>query len=418
MLELIVVILRCAAALEPGQRILVIGGSGRVGGSTVRWLHRMGASSGRLLVGGRDRRNFDAMVERWRRLEGEAAEVDFVPVDIEDDASLDAALRDVDAVVHTAGPFQGVRRASVLEAAIRKGNMTYVDVADETELVAAARNLDAACAARGVLAATSCGIWPGASALMAMECVEKLPREAETSIDYAFFTAGTGGAGPTIVSATFLLLVTPALVFRKGEMFKSTAWTEARRVNFGGAIGERTVRLLDCPDVFTVAQTLGRDRPLGDVSSRFSTAPEFWNLGFGAAKSLLPPAWLSDRTMMQSLAVFSEPIVRAVDALVGSANVMRITASSRETGRAVRALHHHRDLEDAVGIATAAFTLELTHRRRGPQAPTPSCRELLTAGVRWPAEFDADLRAAILRRILDAPGTIEYSVVDSTAAES
>ena len=67
--------------------------------------------------------------------------------------------------------------------------------------------------------------------------------------------------------------------------------------------------MLDCPDVLTVATALDVPR----VSSRFSTAPEIWNELFGAAKTFLPASLLSNRAAMQNLALFSEPIVRAVD---------------------------------------------------------------------------------------------------------
>lgn len=397
-------------------RILVVGGSGRVGGSTVRWLHHLGQadSVGRqrpppqLVVGGRDRQNFERMRERWRRAGGGMAveEVEFAKVDIEDEASIESALGDVDAVVHTAGPFQGLRRATVLEAAIRRGGITYVDVCDETTLVRDLKARAAACERAGVSAVVSCGIWPGASALLAMDCIDRLPANQPVSIDFSFFTAGTGNAGNTIVSATFLLLVTPALVYQGGEQCEKQAWTEEERVDFGGSVGLRTVRLLDCPDVLSVAETVKQQkvRPLASASSRFATAPEIWNVGFGAAKALLPQTLLADRRKMQQLAVFSEPIIRIVDRLVGSTNVMLVKASTPT--QTVRALHHHDDLEAAVGIATAAFTIELLDRRRAP----PSEKSHFTTGLCWPAELDPEIRAAILRRILDAPGTIEYTL--------
>lgn len=381
------------AALAP--RVLVIGGSGRVGGSTVRWLDTLAREAGigvDLAVGGRSSSRFADMQERWRS-QGASPDVTFRRVDIEDEASLRDALRDVDLVVHTAGPFQGKKRASVLEAAIERGNIAYVDVCDETELCRAVKELPAR--DRNVSALVSCGIWPGVSALMARDCLDKLDNDA--NVEFAFFTAGTGGAGPTIVSATFLLLVTPVLTFVDGLRVDKEAWTEPRLVDFGDA-GRRTVRLLDCPDVFTVAQS----RPLASCASRFATAPDVWNALFGAAKAVLPEALLRNRQAMQSLAVFSDPIVRLVDKLVGSANVMIVDARDRNTK--VRARHYHEDLEAAVGIATAAFALELLQQQ-------PDLR-----GVHWPAELDPQVRRSILQRVLDAPGTLDYHVTTSSAA--
>ena len=61
------------------------------------------------------------------------------------------------------------------------------------------------------------------------------------------------------------------------------------------------------------------------VSSRFGTAPQPWNYLFGAMKAL-PPALLGDKDKMQALSLFSEPIIRAVDLLVGATNAMRVDA--------------------------------------------------------------------------------------------
>ena len=123
-----------AAPLAP-LRALVIGGSGRVGGSTARWLLRLGDDAryaalcgGRrvdVAIGGRSRDNFEAFRRRLlarhgdvaRALAAAPARLAFVRVDLADDASLDAALADgggFDLVVHTAGPFQVGRRAPSL----------------------------------------------------------------------------------------------------------------------------------------------------------------------------------------------------------------------------------------------------------------------------------------------------------------
>ncbi|KAJ8614484.1 hypothetical protein CTAYLR_000876, partial [Chrysophaeum taylorii] len=393
-----------ALALEAS--VLVLGGSGRVGGSTVRWLDEFAKAEGaalKLRVGGRSVSNFERMRSRWPSL----AQVEFVEVDINDEASLDCAMRECDLVVHTAGPFQGLRRATVLEAAVRRGNLGYVDVCDETELCRGVKELSGEASARNVSALVSCGIWPGASALMAVDAVESLPDDQDVSLDFSFFTAGTGGAGPTIVSATFLLLVTPVLVYAAGRLVEKDAWTEPRVVDFGGDAKRRTVRLLDCPDVLTVGETLIAQRKrLVACESRFATAPEIWNLGFGAAKASLPKTLLADRRAMQGLAVFSEPVVRLVDLLVGSANVMRVDAKTPTT--MVTAVHYHEDLEAAVGIATAAFSIELLKH-------LPSTR---LAGVSWPAELQVDVRTAVLRRVLDAPGTLAYDVRRQTTSSS
>ena len=83
-------------------------------------------------------------------------------------------------------------------------SIDYCDVCDEWELAEVSKlDLDERAKEKGISAVVSCGIWPGVSALMAAEGVQQLKEGSSEevnieSIDYSFFTAGTGNAGPTI----------------------------------------------------------------------------------------------------------------------------------------------------------------------------------------------------------------------------
>ena len=361
------------------RSVLVVGGSGRVGASTVRWLHKLAAKEElplSLAIGGRRRDSFDTAAERLRGLG--VGQLEFVPLDLEDPATLAAAVKGRSLVVHTAGPFQQREDPVLLKACIEQG-VPYCDVCDELLLSRNGKALSDQAAAAQVPAVLSCGIWPGASALMAAEAVAKLggPGSCER-LEFSFFTAGTGGAGPTIVSATFLLLCTPVVTYADGAMVELEPWTERRVADFGGGIGERECYLLDNPDVPTCAEALG----VKSVSSRFGTAPTFWNSLFGGMK-LLPRSLLSDRDKMQAFSVFSMPIIRTVDALIGGTNAMRVDAFATN-GTSVTLRVAHDDLEQCVGQATAAFGLELL--RGGRVAP----------GCWFPAELPQDARESIL----------------------
>ena len=356
-------------ALTP-KRVLVVGGSGRVGASTVRWIDRLATEQlpVELAIGGRRRASFDAAAKRLGAKGVD--ELKFVQLDLDDAASLERAVAGRSLVVHTAGPFQQRTDPTLLKACIDAG-VPYCDVCDELELSRAAKKLTS-----DVPAVISCGIWPGASALLAARAAERLGKPLD-DLEFSFFTSGTGGAGPTIVSATFLLLCTPAAVYADGELVMKEPWTEKRTAAFGPGIGERDVYLLDNPDVPTCAEALGAR----SASSSFGTAPAFWNDLFGAMK-LLPRSLLADRGAMQNLAEFSMPIIRTVDALVGGVNAMRVDARAAD-GAAVTLRVAHGDLEDCVGQATAAFCMELL---RGGVAP----------GCWYPAELPVDARDRIL----------------------
>jgi saccharopine dehydrogenase-like NADP-dependent oxidoreductase len=348
-----------------------VGGSGRVGASTVRWINKLGKAEQlpvELAIGGRRRASFDAAA---KRLGAKGVDdIKFVQLDLDDAASLERAVAGRSLVVHTAGPFQQRTDPTLLKACIDAG-VPYCDVCDELELSRAAKKLTS-----DVPAVISCGIWPGASALLAARAAERLGKPLD-DLEFSFFTSGTGGAGPTIVSATFLLLCTPAAVYADGELVMKEPWTEKRTAAFGPGIGERDVYLLDNPDVPTCAEALGAR----SASSSFGTAPAFWNDLFGAMK-LLPRSLLADRGAMQNLAEFSMPIIRTVDALVGGVNAMRVDARAAD-GDAVTLRVAHGDLEDCVGQATAAFCMELL---RGGVAP----------GCWYPAELPVAARDRIL----------------------
>jgi hypothetical protein len=316
-------------------------------------------------------------------------------------APLAALLSPASLLIHTAGPFQSVRFPLPLLACVEAG-VDYLDVCDETALIREILKGDLSERARkkGVSAIVSAGIWPGCSALLARRAMALLPPAAApaspaSSVLYDFYTAGTGNAGPTIVSATFLLLATPVLEWRAGSLAEGDAWTEEREAGFGPEVpGRKLLRNLDCPDTYTLGLCTGTP----NVSSSFATAPEVWNQLFSLSKRLIPKSLLLNRAAMQGLAVFSNPIIRLVDKLVGATNAIQVTATA-PTGERARARHVHRDLEEAVGQATASFALELLEGKVEP-------------GVFVPAGLSRENADAILDRVCEVGegGVLDYEV--------
>ena len=366
--------------------ILVVGGNGRVGASTVKWLDilsKRNNMNAKLAIGGRSAANFASTKERLG-----LPDVDFTPVDLDGGlAALTSAVSGASLVVHTAGPFQGRAEPSLLKACLAAG-VPYCDVCDELVL---SRNAKALSSEANVPCVVSCGIWPGVSALMAAEAVSRMGGKGSCErLEFSFYTAGTGGAGPTIVSATFLLLATEVMCYVNGKLVGLEPWTERRVMDYGQGIGEHECYLLDNPDVPTSAEALG----VPNCKSRFGTAPSFWNNLFGAMK-VLPKDLLYDKDKMQGLALFSMPIIRTVDALVGSTNAMRVDAykAGQSTTPAVTLRCVHDDLEDCVGQATAAFGMELL---RGREGGVEGVEATVEDGVWYPAELSETPRRNIL----------------------
>ena len=345
----------------------------------MRWLHKLQPALD-LYVGGRSEASFSEAKDRL------PPECQFVPLNLDDYVTLEKAVTGHSLVIHTAGPFQQKTDPALLRAALQAG-IPYCDVCDELELARNAKALANDAAAAGVPCVVSCGIWPGVSALMAAEAVTELGgKGACERLEFSFFTAGTGGAGPTIVSATFLLLATEVATYVDGKLVAKEPWTDRGVSDFGEGVGSHEGYLLDNPDVPTTAEALG----IKTCSSRFGTYPTFWNNLFGAMKAL-PTPLLADRGKMQGLAIFSMPIIRVVDALVGGTNAMRVDAYAADGTHVTRRVAH-KDLEDCVGQATAAFGLEVLRGRGQEPAEAASVKP----GVWFPAELGAEARGSIL----------------------
>ena len=75
-------------------------------------------------------------------------------------------------------------------------------------------------------------------------------RTLEEELEMSFHTAGTGGAGPTIVSATFLLLAEEPLNYQEGRAVRAEPWGQRHLVDFGEGVGEQHVHLLDEPEAY------------------------------------------------------------------------------------------------------------------------------------------------------------------------
>lgn len=93
------------------SKVVILGGTGRVGGSTAIALSKL-CPDLNIVIAGRNREKGASMVSKL----GKNAE--FAEVNIDDREALEANLTDADIVVHAAGPFQQSENCKVLEAAI------------------------------------------------------------------------------------------------------------------------------------------------------------------------------------------------------------------------------------------------------------------------------------------------------------
>ncbi|GFQ02776.1 hypothetical protein PHJA_002421500 [Phtheirospermum japonicum] len=330
------------------SRVLVLGGTGRVGGSTAVALSKF-CPDLRIVIGGRNRDRGAEMVTKLGNAE-------FSEIDINDSKSLETALNDVDLVVHTAGPFQQSEKCTVLEAAIQN-KTAYLDVCDDTSYAWRAKSYMNRAKDANVPAITTGGIYPGVSNVMAAELVRAAKSEGKGEpqrLRFYYYTAGSGGAGPTILSTSFLLLGEEVVAYSKGEKIKLKPYSGMLNVDFGEGIGKKDVFLLNLPEVKSVHEVL----EIPTVSARFGTSPFFWNWGMAAMTYLLPAETLRDRSKVQQLVQLFDPLVRVVDGFSGEKVSMRVDLDSSD-GRSRIGVFSHKKLSVSVGISTAAFALAI-----------------------------------------------------------
>ena len=147
------------AALTP-PKVLVIGGTGRIGTAVaIHLLQRRPELQ--ITLAGRSAERGRAAVDE---VAAEAADCGFLELNYRDAAAMRAACEGQDAVVHVAGPFVGKNKLGPLEAAIASETPVYVDVSDPLEYIDEAKALDA----RKTSALLCAGAFPGFSNVLAV----------------------------------------------------------------------------------------------------------------------------------------------------------------------------------------------------------------------------------------------------------
>jgi len=313
----------------------------------------------------------------------------FTACDVEDAKSVMAAVKGKQLVIHAAGPFQQTQNHSVLEAAIET-KTPYVDICDDMHYSEQSKEkYGAACKAAGVPAIISAGIYPGTSNVMAAHIISiarkeydenwnyRTPAPGEGSepklLRYSYYTAGSGGAGPTILETSFLLAGEPVVVYKEGEKYVLPPISNRREVDFGPGIGRKGLYLYNLPETESAKKYLR----VPGVSARFGTDPFFWNWAMWLTARLVPRAMLNDRKFVREFAKLSDPFVRAVDKWAGEAVAMRIEVDFQD-GKNSCGLFVHRYLGQSMGYSVAGFAQAVLKGQTAPGVWYPEEKEALS----------------------------------------
>jgi saccharopine dehydrogenase-like NADP-dependent oxidoreductase len=290
-------------------------------------------------------------------------------VDITEPRALRDALTGVDLVFHSAGPFQRGPHPAVLDAALAAG-VHYLDIADDIHYARAAKERHRLAQQKKLCAMVNGGIFPGYSNIMAGELIERGGGAKRVAFDY--YIAGTGGAGPTVMSSTFLLTGVPAIEYVDGRAVERRAFTGRKEVSFLRPAGKKATFYLELPEVHSCFETYGAP----DVAARFGTAPEASNFATYLTGRLLPQSILSDRDKVAGLVSKCKPWLDFMDKLVGKDLAMRIDVEGND-GVQRTMQFFHRDMLEASGVAIAFQVLWMLDGKVEP-------------GVWWPEEAITD----------------------------
>jgi hypothetical protein len=365
------------------KKVIVLGGTGRVGSATAASLLE-NFKHYDITVASRSQASFDKI----KQLRPGLHNAKFAACDINSKESIKSLIAGADLILHTAGPFQQSKNYNVIEAAIET-KTPYIDVCDDTHYSEGVKAYHDQAVAAGIPALTTAGIYPGTSNVMAAHIASisrgeyddnwnyKTPAPGEgvepVMLRYSYYTAGSGGAGPTILETSFLLAGEKCTVYKDGKAYELPPISNRREVDFGPGIGRKGVYLYNLPEVMSAHKYMS----MPGVSARFGTDPFIWNWAMWLVARLCPPGFLKDRSQVRWLARLSDPWVRLVDKIIGEAVGMRIEIDF-EGGKNAAGIYVHKKLPEAMGNSVAAFAHAVLSGHTQPGVWYPEEKEALS----------------------------------------
>lgn len=255
------------------MRVVVIGGTGRVGGRVAVHLRRAHPTCN-IVICGRNQGNGDKIITQLKSISG-SGQVSFQYVDLDKPETIRNLLQDKDTVVNAAGPYQ-LAKPVLLEQCVLHGNIDYIDICDDIyHAKYAVDTLHNKAVQNSVRAICCCGPFPGLDNVIAAKLQDDCIAAGSNSdtCQLRFFVAGTGGAGSTVVTTTYMLSMVPMTSYVNDKERKLMAMTKREYVDFGGEVGIRPVYHFELPEVVS----LHENNRFKTIDSKFGIAPDCWN---------------------------------------------------------------------------------------------------------------------------------------------
>lgn len=322
------------------NRVLIIGGRGRIGSSVA--LDLVTHTDAEITVTGREAEG--SIGDGWP-----PERVQYLPLNIADSTVLREAVSSSNLVIHTAGPFH-YRDASVLKTCIETG-VNYLDVSDSRIFTHRALELREIAQDAGITAIINTGIFPGISNSMVRRDVEEL--DTAEHIHLSYVVGGSGGAGVTVMRTTFLGLQTPFEVWKNGNWQQVKPYTDRETIEFPAPYGKTGVYWFDMPEVMTLPETF----PVKTVITKFGTFPDLYNHLTWFVAKYWPPSWLKNKGVIEFLSYVSYGMTGVTNSFSGVGVAVRSQVSGIKNGKPAQvcSIALHDNAAAATGIGTGSI---------------------------------------------------------------
>ncbi|WAL60751.1 saccharopine dehydrogenase family protein [Thermocoleostomius sinensis] len=302
------------------DRVLILGGRGRIGRSVAADL--LAHTSANITITGRAA----SAKTPWQEQLGD--QVEFLALNLSDQASLNQAVANANLVIHCAGPFR-YRDDQVLRCCIDQG-VNYIDVSDDRSFTRTVLKLREAAQAANVTAIVNSGVFPGISNSMVRQAVEQL--DSVETIHLSYVVAGSGGAGVTVMRTTFLGLQHPFEVWLDDQWKQVKPYTGRELIDFPPPFGRTGVYWFDMPEAFTLTEAFSAQ----NVIVKFGSAPDFYNHLTALVANWFPAPLVRHPGFVEALSRVGHSMTAITDRFSGIGVAMQAEVSGEKDGQSAR----------------------------------------------------------------------------------
>lgn len=254
------------------DRFMIYGATGYTGKLIIRTAKALGLSP---LIAGRTEARLKSL--------GAQHGLEYMAFSLDDPQAIDAALSQVDVVLHIAGPFSATSKP-MLDACLRTGTH-YLDITGEIDVFEAAAARDEAAKAAKIMVLPGCGFDVVPSDCLAAHMKRRMPDATELTIAIAGLGGLSRGTAKSGIEG-----VGKGIRLRKDGKIVRARPVPRRMLNIGG--GPKEFVGMPWGDVSTAYHSTG----IPNITVLFQSSPQLEQM----AKLGMFGRWFASRSFMQS----------------------------------------------------------------------------------------------------------------------